>query len=75
MKKIRWWERMVLWFIPAYFASDMDDKGNISICEIKVWRGRFYLIGEYRNQLFPEKSQDPESLSQSNQKLLQSPES
>jgi len=44
--KIRWWEKVILWFLPMRTTQDTMMPGPV-LC-YKVWRGRFYYLREIK---------------------------
>ena len=43
IKYIKWWEHIILWFIPAFVTCD----GPMCL-RWKKWNGKLYLMGELK---------------------------
>ncbi len=40
--RVKWWEGMILWFLPKHYTIDVIK--NTSICiQYKTWRGKMYI--------------------------------
>ena len=46
--KIRWWEKVILWFLPM--RTTQDTLLGMTLY-YKVWRGRFYFLREINDGL------------------------
>jgi hypothetical protein len=47
VKKMSWWMRLILWFVPVSTAFDAGfDESEDYIVHFKEWRGKIYIIGE-----------------------------
>lgn len=40
---IKWWEHIILWFLPTRVAIDTD-KDSLTIMSYKVWKGKVYIM-------------------------------